>query len=206
MIPAGGECPLGRLGQALMQARPTQDAVAYSTNALNVPMSRISSMVRAREFNSSSVQTRKARHLRAADRDVESVPREQELRSARHVLARRRGHREEHHGRFATLELIDRAHLHVRKTRRTIEVSAQQANLIVVGGDHHEVLGGQILSSTVLVHPRRSDHLLDFGDDDRGLLLGLGRRASCRARSQRRPVPNCVDCWAHDAWLVRRPS
>ena len=46
---------------------------------------------------------------RARDRDVETIAAEEELQPARHVLAARRGHREEHDRRFAALKLVHRA-------------------------------------------------------------------------------------------------
>ena len=48
--------------------------------------------------------------LRARDRHVQPVPREQELDSAWKILSARRCHREEHNRRLLALELVHRAH------------------------------------------------------------------------------------------------
>ena len=131
--------PPRRDGGEPVPRRGSLAAVAYSTKALSVPIRRISSIVSARAFSSASVQTRYARHRARLTRDVQAVAREEELGSPRHVLARRGGHREEHDGRFASLELVHRADLHVAQVPASRRSVAEESDLVVVGRDDHEV-------------------------------------------------------------------
>ena len=106
---------------------------------------------------------------RPADRDVETVLGEQEVGGAGHELGRRRRHREQHHRGLLALELVDRADLHTSRRRVRPQRLRDAAALVVVRGDHHEVVDGQRAGVAVLIGPRSAEQLLDLRHDDRSL-------------------------------------
>jgi len=72
---------------------------------------------------------------------------------------------------LSTVPTLDAA-----QPRRTIKSPTQESHLVVVGSDHHEVLGPQRRSFAALIDPRRSEHRGHLGYHN-VRFLGRFRRA-----------------------------
>ena len=124
------------IGKQLGPAQRGLASARSSTNRQSAFASRICSTVR--QFASSSRgradEVREA--LRPRDRDVEAVPREQEVEPARDVLAARARHRVEDDRRLLALELVDGAD----PDAPVGDLLAQAAHLRVVRRDDDDVL------------------------------------------------------------------
>ena len=125
--PVGADRARPRAGRSRRAALQSLRLAASSTNRQSAFTMRICSIVRQRISSSLRARDEHGERLRARDRDVEAVAREEELEVARQVVAARGRHREEDDRRLLPLELVDRADPRVRP-----EPGAQAAHLRVV--------------------------------------------------------------------------
>ena len=169
---------------------------ADSTQAQSAFASRICSTVR--QFASSSRgradEVREA--LRPRDRDVQPVPREEEVEPARDVLAARARHRVEDDRRLLALELVHGADA----DSLVRDLLAQAADVRVVRRDDDRRPPARARARRRSSHVRRAEQPLDLRRDRLRLLRRL-RAGGPRARPARKriPFPSC------ERPLERRP-
>ena len=109
-------------------------------------------------------------------------------------------------GASLPLELVDRSHPHPAGTAIGIQVVAEEMDLVVVGGHHHEVIRCERVPRSVLVDPGGSDQPADLGRHDLRLFLGLGGAISMVGLEPPQAGTELGALSAQLGWLTRRPS